>query len=118
MDKGKIKVNHKISGLVDRFFTGKVISFIGAGVSRKAVHKDGRTGVADTRCMISSIAGKLLDLRQQGKEQKQWAKWRCSFLKCEKQHQNQHQGVCNDEECLLKELSNNSGGAKNITLLP
>ncbi len=91
----------KLERLVERFFTGRVVPFIGAGVSISAVHKDGRTGLANSSPMIEAIVSKLHKTRIHDEKNK-WARWCCEFLECDIIDQ----GKCREDACLLKQLSN------------
>lgn len=102
-DETKIKLER----LIERFFTGRVVPFIGAGVSINAVHEDGRKGLADSSRMVKAIVSELRKLRIKAQEN-EWIRWICRFLECELLDRDR----CEDDKCLLKQLSNPSESDK------
>lgn len=92
MDESNVsKLNNKINRLIDRFFTGKVVPFTGAGISINAQYNGKQ--LANTTIMTKTIAKELFDLYD---KKEQWAKWCCSSLNC-----NNH----DETLCLLKKQS-------------
>ncbi|MCL6477699.1 MAG: SIR2 family protein [Peptococcaceae bacterium] len=72
------KVREKIERLIERLVEQKVVPFLGAGISKGAIHEEGINKLADTGNMIKNTAINIYRLQRNGNDnQKKWCRWCC-----------------------------------------
>lgn len=72
------KIREKIERLIDRLVEQKVVPFLGAGISKEAIHEGGIKKLADTGNMIRNVAINIYRLQRNGNDnQKKMGRWCC-----------------------------------------
>lgn len=75
MDSNK-EFNEKFERLIQRLLEGRVVPFLGAGISSDAQHEDGIIGLARTKRLIGKLAQAIYGSCQIGNSnEKKWGRW-------------------------------------------
>lgn len=70
------EVRERIERLVNRLIEQRVVPFLGAGVSKKAIHKSGISKLAETDNLVKNVAINIYKMRHSGNiDRKRWSKW-------------------------------------------
>ncbi|NLU51214.1 MAG: hypothetical protein GXX09_12615 [Syntrophomonadaceae bacterium] len=68
----------KLERFIRRLLEGRVIPFLGAGISLEAKHEDGTAGLAQTSGLIDKLARAIYRSYKKGDSyQKKWGRWCC-----------------------------------------
>ena len=77
MDRNK-NFNEKFERLIRRLLEGRVVPFLGAGISSDAQHEDSLEKIAKTKHLIECISCEILRLAMGGnRDQREWGIWCC-----------------------------------------